>query len=84
MGHIMYQLLVYVDIVNLFCDNVGTMKRKTRTVVDDSKEVGLEVNAKKSKLICSHENAGQNHNIKIAKDHENVAKFRYLCSTLTN
>jgi hypothetical protein len=82
----MCQLLVYVD-VNLFWDNVGTIKENTQAVVDDYKEVGLEVNALKTKykLICSHKNAGQNRNIKIAEGPpESVAELRYLCSTSTN
>jgi hypothetical protein len=36
-------------------------------------------------LLSSHQNAGQSHDIKIAnKCFENVAKFRYLGTTITN
>jgi hypothetical protein len=37
-------------------------------------------------MFMSHElNVGQNHNIKIANRHfENVARFKYLRTTLTN
>ena len=37
-------------------------------------------------MFTSHEqNVGQNHNIKIANRHfENVARFKYLRTTLTN
>jgi hypothetical protein len=51
------------------------------TLIDASKEVGLEVNTEKTKymLLSRHQNAGQSHDIKIAnKCFENVAKFRYL------
>jgi hypothetical protein len=35
-------------------------------------------------LLSRHQNAGQSHNIKIAnKCFENVAKFRYLGTTIT-
>jgi hypothetical protein len=36
-------------------------------------------------LLSHHQNAGQNHNMTIAKgSFENAAKFRYLAITLTN
>jgi hypothetical protein len=36
-------------------------------------------------LLSRHQNAGQSHDIKIAnKCFENVAKFRYLGTTITN
>jgi hypothetical protein len=57
------------------------------TLIDASKEVGLEVNIEKTKymLRSRHQNAGQNHDIKTAyRCFENVAKFRYLGMTITN
>jgi hypothetical protein len=63
------------------------MKKNMETLIDASKEVGLEVNREKTKymLLSNHQNAGQNHDIKIAKRYfENVAKFRYLGATITN
>jgi hypothetical protein len=38
------------------------------TLLDASKEVGLEVNTEKTKymLLSRHQNAGQSHDIKIA------------------
>jgi hypothetical protein len=41
-----HQLLVPADDVNLLRDNIGTIKT-TKILIDDSKEVGLEVNAEK-------------------------------------
>jgi hypothetical protein len=38
------QLLAYADDVNLLDDNVDTIKKNTQTLIDASKEVGLEVN----------------------------------------
>jgi hypothetical protein len=36
------------DDVNLMGDNVDTMKKNTQTLIDASKEIGLEVNTEKS------------------------------------
>jgi hypothetical protein len=35
-------------------------------------------------LLSRHQNAGQSHDIKIAKCFENVAKLRYLGTNITN
>jgi uncharacterized protein YoxC len=76
-----HQLLVYADDVNLLGDNMHTKKRKTETLIDASKEVGREVNAKETKymLLYRRHNTGQNRDIKIAnRSFENVAKFKYF------
>jgi hypothetical protein len=54
--------------VNLLGDNVDAIKKNTETLIEVSKEVGLEVNTEKTKymLLSRHENAEQNHYIKIA------------------
>jgi ribosomal protein S2 len=73
--------------VNLLVDNIGIIKKNTQTLIDASKEVGLEVNTEKTKymLLSRHQNARQNHGIKIGnRCFENVAQFRYLGSTITN
>jgi hypothetical protein len=82
-----HQLLVYADDVNLLDDNINIIKRNTRTFIDASKVVGLEINTKKSKymLLSCHQNAGQNHDIKRAnRSFENVEQFRYLGTTVTS
>jgi hypothetical protein len=82
-----YQLLGYADDVNPLGDDIDAIKKSTETLIDASKEVGLEVNGKEDKyiLLSGHQNAGQNHDIKIAnRSFENVAQFRYLGTTVTN
>jgi hypothetical protein len=75
-----HQLLVCADNVNLLGDNIDAMKKNTETLIDASKEVGLEVKAEKTKhmLIPRQLNAGQN-NIKLANgSFENVGELIYL------
>jgi hypothetical protein len=53
-------LLVYADYVNLLGDNLDTKSKNTETLIDDTKEVGLEVNTEKTKymLLSRHQNVG--------------------------
>jgi hypothetical protein len=44
-----YKLLAYADDVNLLGDNIATINKNTQTLIDASKEVGLEVNVEKTK-----------------------------------
>jgi hypothetical protein len=54
--------------VTLLGDNTDTIKKNTETLIDPSKKMGLKVNAEKTKymLLLRPQNAGQNHDIKIA------------------
>jgi hypothetical protein len=80
--------LAYADDVNPLEDNVDTMKKNTETLIDASKEAGLEINIEKTRymLLSHHQNAGQNQDIKIAKNRsfEDVSLFKYLRMTVTN
>jgi hypothetical protein len=45
------QLLAYANDVNLLGDNINTINKNTQTLIDASKEVGLEVNVEKTKYM---------------------------------
>jgi hypothetical protein len=82
-----HQLLVYADDANLLADNIDTIKKNMETLIDASKEVGLEVNTEKTKymLLSRHQNARQNHDIKIADRYfGNVVQLKYLGTTVRN
>jgi hypothetical protein len=64
--------------MSLLGDKIDAIKKNTETLIDSSQEVGLEVNAEKTKymLLSRHQNAGQNHDIKTAnRSFENMAHF---------
>jgi hypothetical protein len=60
-------------------------KEKTEALLNTGKEIGLEVNADKTKcmFISHHQTTGHNHNIKVGNySFENVAEFKYLGMTV--
>jgi hypothetical protein len=65
--NVTHQLLAYADDMNLLGDNIDTINKNTQTLIDASKEVGLEVNVEKTMymLVSRDQNAGQNREIKI-------------------
>jgi hypothetical protein len=68
-------------------NSINTIKENTESLLEASRDVGLEINAEKTKtMIMSHHlNSGQNQNIRIANESlKNVEKFKYLGTTLTN
>jgi hypothetical protein len=80
-----HQLLVYADDVDLLGDNIDTIKKNTNS--DTSKDAGLDVNTEKTKymFLYHHQNAGQNHDIKIAnRSCKNMAQSKYLGTTGTH
>jgi hypothetical protein len=82
-----HQLLVYVDDVNLLGDSVNAIKENSETLLEASRDIGLEINAEKTKymIMSRHPNSGQNQNIRIANESfEKLAQFKYLGTTLTN
>jgi hypothetical protein len=66
---------------------MNTIKENTGTLLEASRDIGLEINAEKTKtvIMSRHPNSGLNQNIRIANESfENVATFKYLGTTLTN
>jgi hypothetical protein len=68
-------------------ENIDTIQKNTKALLPASKEVGLEVNAEKTKymLVSRCQKAGQRQSIKLANvSFKDVAKFKYLGTTLTD
>jgi hypothetical protein len=67
--------------------NVRSIEEKTEVLVVASKEIGLEVNAEKTKYVVMprDQNAGRSHSMRIDNSSlERVEEFRYLGTALTN
>jgi hypothetical protein len=67
--------------------SVNTIKENSETLLEASRDIGLEINAEKTKymIMSCYPNSEQNQNIRIANESsENVAKFKYLGATLIN
>jgi nitrous oxide reductase len=79
--------LAYADEVNIVGRNIDTIQKYTEALLDASKEVCLEVNPEKTKymLMTRSQKTKQKHSIKIMnRSFEDVAKFKYLGTTLTD
>jgi len=79
--------LVYADDVNILGGRVDTVKKNAEALVAATKEIGLEVNAHKTKYmtVSCDQNARRIHSMKIDNSSiERVEEFKYLGTTLTN
>ena len=82
-----YQLLFYADDVNILGGSEHTRKENAEALVVASKEIGLEVNADKTKymVMSRDQNAGRGHSMKTDnRSLDVVEEFKYLGTTLTN
>jgi len=82
-----HQLLAYADDVNILGGNVHTVKENAETFFVATKEIGLEVNADKTKymIMSRDKNEGQSHSMKTDNSSiERVEEFKYLETRLTN
>jgi hypothetical protein len=57
-----HQRMAYTDDMNLLGDNLDIIRKNTETLIDASKEIGLEMNVEKTKYmsLSCHQNVGQN------------------------
>ena len=82
-----HQLLAYADDVIILGGRVHAVRENAEALVVVTKEIGLEVNADKTKymIMSRDQNAGRSHSMKIDNSSiERVEEFKYLVPTLTN
>ena len=82
-----HQLLVYADDVNILRGSVHTVKENAEALVVATKEIGLEVNADKTKymIMSRDQDAGRSHSMKNDNSSiERVEEFKYLGTMFTN
>ena len=82
-----YRVLVYADDVNILGGNVHTVKENAETLVVASKEIGLAVNADKTKymVMSLDQNAGRIHSMKTDNSSfEREVELKYLGKTNQN
>ena len=82
-----HQLLTYADDVNILGGSARTVKENAEALLVATKEIGLEVNADKTKymVMSRYRNAGRGHSVKIDNSSiERVEEFKYLGTTLTD
>jgi hypothetical protein len=82
-----HQLLVYADYVNMLGGIVRTIKKNAEALLVASQEIGLEVNAYKTKYLAMsrEQDVGRSHSMKIdSSSFERVEEFKYMGTALTH
>ena len=73
-----HQLQFYIDDVNILGGSVYTINRNREALLVGSKDIGLEVNADKTKymVMCREQIAGRSHTMKVDNNYfEGVKHF---------
>ena len=76
-----YQVLAYVDDVNLIGDDITTIETNVEVLLNAHKDIGLAANAGKAKYmeIGLHQSMIANEHIrKGSNSYENMKSFKYL------
>ena len=82
-----HQLLAYANDVNILGGSIHTLKENAEALVADTREIGLEVSAVKTKymVMSRDQNAGRIYSVRMDNStFERVEEFKYLGTTLTN
>jgi len=82
-----HQLLAYADDVNILGGSIRAVKENVEALVVAAEEIGLEVNANKTKymVMSRDQNAGRTHSMKTDNSSfERVDEFKYLGTILIN
>ena len=83
---------ISLNIINRFCDvnilggSIHSVKENAEALVVATKEIGLEVNADKTKymVMSGEQTAGLSHTMKVDNSSiERVEEFKYVGTTLT-
>ena len=74
-----YQLLLYADDINMWGENLQTVRENTEIFIKESKDIDLELNSGKTKSMITsrQQNIVQNQNIVIENlSFEKVEKLK--------